>query len=109
MGRIGKSFLMNELLRDNGREADSEVFKTSAKGSTAQTKGSWISLYKFDDETKDDAKAETEGQIEGTDAFALRDTFPGDDIEMWSTNDVLTWLKSLNPRFEETHRDVLDF
>eukprot|EP01084_Bolivina_argentea_P201446 344333_1 len=103
--RIGKSFLFNAMLKNKFSDSEMsqyEIFETSNSGNTAQTKGAWISLYgEIDD--NDDAKNKDSNE------FILIDQIPEDDVEMWSTNDVISWFKSLNPKFSNVYKNVIEF
>eukprot|EP01084_Bolivina_argentea_P132868 234471_1 len=101
--RIGKSFLLNEILRNQPKWKNddvlnkTDVFKTSRSADDTVTKGAWISLYGEIEE--EDEKTEND--------IVLIDQWPEDDISVWSTNDIICWFTSLNPKFEQKFRKLI--
>eukprot|EP01083_Nonionella_stella_P219467 786153_1 len=102
--RIGKSFLLSEILRTQKNwERMHNIFETSETSDIATTKGSWISLYGEIDNKPDSVDCKTHDEI------ALIDQWPEDDVSMWSTKDIISWFNSLNPKFEEVYNTLIQY
>eukprot|EP01084_Bolivina_argentea_P079322 143906_1 len=106
--RKGKSFLLCEILRNqtnwknDSKLNQKNVFEISHSANVALTKGAWITLYGDVESKKDDEKANSS-------AIALIDNFIEDEIAMWSTDEVLLWINSLNPNFSQTFGDLIKY
>eukprot|EP01084_Bolivina_argentea_P190127 326815_1 len=103
--KTGKSFLLNAILKNKFKDLEMhqmnhEIFQTSNQPDRLCTEGAWISLYGDIDDTED---------AKNNDEFILIDQWPEDDVEMWSTNEIISWLKSLNPKFSNLYKNVSEF
>eukprot|EP01084_Bolivina_argentea_P092645 166661_1 len=94
--RIGKSFLLNEILRYQNNWNKS-VFPVSASPDQPETKGAWITLY-----NDSNNQANNDGII-------LIDQWPMDYINMWETSVLLMWIKSLNAVFSEKYTTFMTY
>eukprot|EP01084_Bolivina_argentea_P054334 99682_1 len=103
--RIGKSYLLNEILRSqsqwktNKQLRKKDVFATSDSSNIAETKGSWITLY---------GEVEQELHAPPNDAEFVDPYLFEDDITMWSTDELIQWLYTLHPTFNETYSSFIE-